>query len=195
MRRWSPRLDWEHLQNWLPGVLGGSAAILLVVIAANFPTQTNSRPAELPASQTTAVATRGPSEAPSPTKPALPQISPVAGTGAKAQSPAQSTSPAPATTTGDVAMSAPAHDHAMVKAEAAVPPAPVQGSASPDKEPQKAVANAAGLQGDAAPGARFSRNVRRVILWSLARPSWVRASPGLSTASRALNRISIIRRQ
>ena len=55
MRRWSPRLDWEHLQNWLPGVLGGSAAILLVVIAANFPTQTNSRPAELPASQTAAV--------------------------------------------------------------------------------------------------------------------------------------------
>jgi nitrite reductase (NO-forming) len=152
MRRWSPRLDWEHLQNWLPGVLGGSAAILLVVIAANFPTQTNSRPAELPASQTTAVATRGPSEAPSPTKPALPQISPVAGTGAKAQSPAQSTSPAPATKTGDVPMSAPAHDHAMVKAEAVVPPAPVQGSASPDKEPQKAVANAAGLQGDAVAG-------------------------------------------
>ena len=152
MRRWSPRLDWEHLQNWLPGVLGGSAAILLVVIAANFPTQTNSRPAESPASQTTAVATRGPSEAPSPTKPALPQISPVAGTGAKAQSPAQSTSPAPATKTGDVPVSAPAHDHAMVKTEAVVPPAPVQGSASPDKEPQKAVANAAGLQGDAVAG-------------------------------------------
>jgi nitrite reductase (NO-forming) len=40
----------------------------------------------------------------------------------------------------------------MVKAEAVVPPAPVQGSASPDKEPQKAVANAAGLQGDAVAG-------------------------------------------
>jgi nitrite reductase (NO-forming) len=39
-----------------------------------------------------------------------------------------------------------------VKAEAVVPPAPVQGSASPDKEPQKAVADAAGLQGDAVAG-------------------------------------------
>jgi nitrite reductase (NO-forming) len=152
MPRWSPRLDWEHLQNWLPGVLGGSAAILLVVIAANFPTQTNSKSAELPASQTIAGATRGQPEAPSPTKPALPQISPVAGTGAKAQSPAQSTSPAPATKTGDVPLSTPAHDHAMVKAEAVVPPAPVQSSASPDKEPQKAVADAAGLQDDAVAG-------------------------------------------
>jgi nitrite reductase (NO-forming) len=152
MPRWSPRLDWEHLQNWLPGVLGGSAAVLLVVIAANFPTHTNSKPAELPASQTTAVATRGQPEAPSPTKPPLPQISPVAGTAAKAQSPAPSTSPAPATKTGDVPVSAPAHDHAMVKAEAVVPPAPVQSSASPDKEPQKAVADAAGLQGGAVAG-------------------------------------------
>jgi nitrite reductase (NO-forming) len=152
MPRWSPRLDWEHLQNWLPGVLGGSAAVLLVVIAANFPTHTNSKPAELPASQTTAVATRGQPEAPSPIKPALPQISPIAGTAAKAQSPAPSTSPAPATKTGDVPVSAPAHDHAMVKAEAVVPPAPVQSSASPDKEPQKAVANAAGLQGGAGAG-------------------------------------------
>ena len=40
----------------------------------------------------------------------------------------------------------------MVKAEAVVPPAPDQSSASPDKEPQKAVANAAGLQGDAVAG-------------------------------------------
>jgi nitrite reductase (NO-forming) len=152
MLRWSPRLDWEHLQNWLPGVLGGSAAILLVIIAANFPTPTNSRSTELPASQTTAGAAGGQPEAPSPTKPALPQISPVAGTGAKAQSPAPSTSPAPATKPGDVPASAPAHDHAMVKSEAVAPPAPVQSSASPDKEPQKAVGNAVGLQGDAVAG-------------------------------------------
>src|ERR1700676_5146940 len=43
MPRWGPRLDWEHLQNWIPGVLGAFAAILLVVVAANFPTRTNSR--------------------------------------------------------------------------------------------------------------------------------------------------------
>ena len=49
-------------------------------------------------------------------------------------------------------MPAPAHDHAMVKAEAVVPPAPVQSSASPDNEPQKAVADATGLQGDAVAG-------------------------------------------
>ena len=152
MPQWSPRLDWEHLQNWLPGVLGGSAAILLVVIAANFPTQPNSKPAELPASQSAAGATKGQPEAQSPTKPAPPQISPVAGSGAKAQSPAQPTSPAPATKTVDVPTSAPARDHTMSKAEAVVPPVPVQSSASPDKEPQKTVANAAGPQGDAGAG-------------------------------------------
>src|SRR5665213_4132151 len=152
MHRWSPRLDWEHLQNWLPGVLGGSAAILLVVITANFPTQPNSKPAELPASQSAAGATKGQPEAQSPTKPAPPQISPVAGSGAKAQSPAQPTSPAPATKTVDVPTSAPARDHTMSKAEAVVPPVPVQSSASPDKEPQKTVANADGPQGDAGAG-------------------------------------------
>src|ERR1700733_6471397 len=40
----------------------------------------------------------------------------------------------------------------MVKAETVVPPAPPQSTAKPDKEPQKAVANAAGLQGDAVAG-------------------------------------------
>jgi nitrite reductase (NO-forming) len=61
-------------------------------------------------------------------------------------------SPAPATKTVDVPMSAPAHDPAMVKAETVVPSAPPQSTAKPDKEPQKAVANAAGLQGDAVAG-------------------------------------------
>jgi nitrite reductase (NO-forming) len=40
----------------------------------------------------------------------------------------------------------------MVKAEAVVPPAPVQSAASPDKESQKAVASTAALQGDAVAG-------------------------------------------
>jgi|SRR6185437_3325141 hypothetical protein len=26
MPRWDPRLDWEHLQNWVPGVLGISTS-------------------------------------------------------------------------------------------------------------------------------------------------------------------------
>ena len=59
MPGWSPRLDWEHLQNWLPGVLGVFAAILLVVIAANSPTQTNSKPAEAAPSQSAAATTKG----------------------------------------------------------------------------------------------------------------------------------------
>jgi nitrite reductase (NO-forming) len=152
MHRWGPRLDWEHLQNWIPGVLGAFAAILLVVVAANSPTQTNSKPAEVAPSQSAALATNRQTDAPSPSRAALPQSSPVTGTVAKAQTPAPSMSPAPATKTVDVPMSAPAHDPAMVKAETVVPPAPPQSTAKPDKEPQKAVANAAGLQGDAVAG-------------------------------------------
>ena len=150
MSRWSPRLEWEHLQNWLPGVLGAFAAILLVVIAANSPTQTNSKPAEVASSQSAAVAANGQTDTPPSAQPARPQTSP--GAGAKAQSPAPSTSPDPVTKTGDIPTPAPAHGHAMMKAEAVVPPAPAQSSAKPDKEPQKAVANAAGLQGDAVAG-------------------------------------------
>jgi nitrite reductase (NO-forming) len=152
MRRWGPRLDWEHLQNWIPGVLGAFAAILLVVVAANSPTQTDTKPAEVVPSQSAALATNRQTDAPSPSRAALPQSSPATGTVAKAQTPAPSMSPAPATKTVDVPMSAPAHDPAMVKAETVVPPAPPQSTAKPDKEPQKAVANAAGLQGDAVAG-------------------------------------------
>jgi nitrite reductase (NO-forming) len=152
MHRWGPRLDWEHLQNWIPGVLGAFAAILLVVVAANSPTQTDTKPAEVVPSQSAALATNRQTDAPSPSRAALPQSSPATGTVAKAQTPAPSMSPAPATKTVDVPMSAPAHDPAMVKAETVVPSAPPQSTAKPDKEPQKAVANAAGLQGDAVAG-------------------------------------------
>lgn len=58
MRRWGPRFDWEHLQNWVPGVLGASAVILLVVVAANSPPQTSSKSAELPPSQPAARLTK-----------------------------------------------------------------------------------------------------------------------------------------
>jgi nitrite reductase (NO-forming) len=150
MHRWGPRLDWEHLQNWVPGVLGVAAVILLVVVAANSPTQTNSKPAEVPLSQPAALATKGqPGTTPAPSQPAAPQTSSVADKTAKA--PAQPTPP-PAATTGEAAKPAPMHDHAIVKAESVATPAPVQGSAKPDKEPQKAVADAASPQGDAVAG-------------------------------------------
>jgi hypothetical protein len=134
MRQWGPRLDWEHLKNWVLGVLGVSAAILLVVVAANFPTQINSRPAEVPPPQSAAVPTKGQTDSQSASQPALPPTSPVAGTVAKAKSPSPATPAAPATKTGDVPTPTVAHDHAMVKAEAVVPPAPVQSSEKPDQQ-------------------------------------------------------------
>jgi hypothetical protein len=191
MHRWGPRLDWEHLQNWVPGALGASAAILLVVVAANSRTQTNSKPAEVPPSQSAVVANKGQTDAPSPSRSAMPQPSPVTGTVAKAQTPAPSVSPAPATKAGDVP--APAHDHAMVKAEAVA--APAQNPAKPDGEPQKLLPIPQACKATLSPGDRSSRNVRRVIPSSQARPSWARAWPASSAASRAPNRISLIRQQ
>ncbi len=44
------------------------------------------------------------------------------------------------------------HDHATIKTEAVVAPAPVQGTATPDHEPQKAGDGPASLQGDAIAG-------------------------------------------
>jgi nitrite reductase (NO-forming) len=60
--------------------------------------------------------------------------------------------PPPAATTGEVAKPAPMHDRAIVKAESFATPAPVQDPVKPDKEPQKAVADAASPQGDAVAG-------------------------------------------
>jgi nitrite reductase (NO-forming) len=148
MHRWGPRLDWEHLQNWVPGVLGVSVAILLVVVAANSPTQTNSKPAEVPSSQSAALATTGQTgTAPAPSQPAAPQTSAVTDKIVKAAGPPAS----PAATTGEAAKPPP-HDHAVVKAEVVAAPPPVQGAATPDKEPQKAVADATSPQGDAIAG-------------------------------------------
>ena len=192
MHRWGPRLDWEHLQNWVPGVLGVAAVILLVVVAANSPTPTNSKLDELPSSQSAAPAAKSQTDAtPVPSQPAAPQPSSVTDKVAKAPAPPV---PPPAATTGEAAKPPPMHDHAVVKAEAVAAPAPVQGAAKPDKEPQKAVADATGLQGDAVADVRSSRNVRRAILWTPERPSWVQVWPGSSVASRAPNPISIIRR-
>ncbi len=148
MPRWSPRLDWEHLQNWVPGVLGAAAVILLVVIAANSPTQTNSKPSEV--AQSAALAAKGHTGAPPPpSEPAAPQTSP--GTDRVAKAPTPPALP-PAATTGEAAKPPPMHDHAMVKAEAVAAPAPVQGTATPDNEPKKAVADPTSLQGDAVAG-------------------------------------------
>ena len=150
MHGWGPRLDWEHLQNWVPGVLGIAAVILLVVVAANSPTQTNSKPAELPTSQSAALAIKGqPGPILAPSQPAAAQTSSVTNKASKAPAPP---TPPPAATTGEVAKPAPIHDHAIAQAEAVAATPPVQGSSKPDKETQKAVADAASPQGDAVAG-------------------------------------------
>ena len=147
MYRWGPRLDWEHLQNWIFGVVGSLAVILLIVVAANAPTQTNSKPAEAPASQAASLVTKNQTATPTASQPAARQTSSVSEQAAKAAAP-----PAvpPAATTGEAAKPLPMHDHATVKAEAAAVPAPVQAAAKPDRDPQKA--GATNPQGDAVAG-------------------------------------------
>lgn len=146
MPGWSPRLDWEHLQNWLPGALGVFAAISLVVVAANFPTQTNSKPAQVAPSQSAAVAAKGQTGAPAAlSQPAAVAIS--SGTDKAAKAPAP-----PAATAGEAAKVPAMPDHAAVRVAAVAAPAPVQAAAVPDHEPKKAVADPTSLQGDAVAG-------------------------------------------
>src|SRR6478735_8313775 len=150
MHGWGPRLDWEHLPNWLPGALGVAAVILLVVVAANSPTQTNSKPAALPSTQSAVPAIKGqPDPAPVPSQPAAPQTSSATN---KASKTAASPTPAPAATTGEIARPAPLHDRALAEARPPAASAPVQDSSKPDKESQKAAADAAAPQGDAVAG-------------------------------------------
>jgi len=144
------RFDWGHLQNWLPGALGASAAILLVVVAANSPTQTSSRPIEASPPQSAASSTQaGPTPAPS--APASLQTTSVAGNAAKV--PALS-KPAATVTAGETTAPSPMRDHTMVTAQAepAEPAKPAQVQSSSKPEPQKAVADAASPQGDAVAG-------------------------------------------
>lgn len=149
MPGWIPRLDWQHLQNWLPGVLGVCAAILLVAIAANSPTQTNSKSAKAAPSQSAAVTAKAQTGAlPAPSQPAAPETS--SGTEA-AKAPAPPT-PSPTATAGEAAKLPPMHDHATIKTAAVVAPAPVQGAATSDHEPKKAGDGPASLQGDAIAG-------------------------------------------
>jgi nitrite reductase (NO-forming) len=143
MRQWRPRLDWEHLQNWLPGALGVSAAVLLIVVAANSPLQTNSKPSEPGPSQAAALATKGQTNPPTPSKP--PQA---------VESAAKT--PAPPSVrlaaSGEAAKPAPSHDHAMVKAQTEQA-APAQAPSSAEKgQRAMAVGGASGLQGDAIAG-------------------------------------------
>jgi nitrite reductase (NO-forming) len=149
MRGRGPNLDWKHLQNWLPGVVGVAAAVLLVVVAANSPTQTSSKPAELPPSHSAALATKAQTDAPTASQPAPPKTATVADGAAKAPAPPTSTAVA---TAGEAAKPAPTHDHATVKAQAE-PAAPTQAASTPQKAPQTiAAADGTGLQGDAAAG-------------------------------------------
>src|SRR5665213_4246993 len=116
MPRWIPRLDWKHSQNWLPGVLGISAAILLIVVAANSPAPTNSKPSAPSSPQSAGPAAKPQAGVPSPSQPALPQAPPATATAAKVQAPPPPASPpAPAAAPAEVAKPAPAHDHAMAQ--------------------------------------------------------------------------------
>jgi nitrite reductase (NO-forming) len=150
MRRWGPRFDWEHLQNWVPGVLGAAAVILLVVVAANSPTQINSKPTELPPSQSAARLTKGQTGSPrTPSQPAAPQTSSIPDNAGKA--PAQPP-PAAIVSTGEGAKPEPMHSHAMAEAQAE-PVSPAEATSGPVKGQQNgAVANAAGLPGDPVAG-------------------------------------------
>src|SRR5665213_4105477 len=137
MSQWGPRLDWRHLQNWLPGFLGVAAAVLLVAIAAYSPTQNNSKQAQLPPSQSAALPTKVQAGAnPTPSPPAAPQTSSIGADATKAPP-----TVAAVATTGDAAKPAPMH-HPMVEAQAVAAPAAVQGSSKPDKESAKAAAAA-----------------------------------------------------
>src|SRR4051794_6376219 len=149
MYRGGRRLNWEHLQNWVPGALGVAAVILLVVVAANSPTRTDSKPPELPPSQSAALATKGQTGTnPAPSRSAAPPTSSLTNNSAKAPA---APAPAPLVATGEAAKPAAMHDDAMVKAQAEpTATAPVQGS--PDKQPRKSVANAASVQGDVVAG-------------------------------------------
>src|SRR5476651_29328 len=149
MHRWGTRFDWEHLRNWVPGVLGASAAILLVVVAANSPTQNNSKPAESPPSQSAALPAKGQTVAtPTSPQPTVPQTSSVTANAAKA---AVQPAPAVAVTTGEAAKPAPMQ-HAAVMAQAE-PVTQAQAKSVPEQGRQTVVAAvAAGLPGDPAAG-------------------------------------------
>jgi len=145
MPEWGPRLDWEHLQNWLPGALGVFAAISLVVIAANFPTQTNSKPAEVAPSQSAAVAAKG--QAGAPAAPSQSAVATSSGSDKAAKAPAP-----PTATAGEAAKLPAMHDHATVRVAAVTAPAPVQAAAMPGHEPKKAAADPTSPQGNAVAG-------------------------------------------
>jgi nitrite reductase (NO-forming) len=142
---WDRLLDRGHLKDWLPGVLGVSAVILLAVVAANSPTQTSSKPVQSPPPQSAALATEN---TPTSAQPAAPKTPAIADKAAKAVAPP---APAPVVTTGEAAKPAPLHDHAMVKAEAE-PVAPAQAPSTSAKNQQNGAAAAVGLQGDVVAG-------------------------------------------
>jgi nitrite reductase (NO-forming) len=148
MRRWGPILDWEHLQNWLPGVLGASAILAMAVVAAHSPAQTNARPATLPPSQPAASATNGEADMPSRSRLVPPDTSPLAGLLAKIEAPAPlSPAQTSAVATAEVANPGPMSGHAHAQAHPSAP-----GPSNLDEVQHKSVADAAGLPGDAAAG-------------------------------------------
>jgi nitrite reductase (NO-forming) len=143
------RFDWKNSQNWIFGVAGGFAAIFLVVVAANSPSQSNQKPGSEPPSQSGAAASKGQTST-TETSPrsAVPQASPGTNNTAKATAPP---APAPNHTIGAVARPAQMPDHAMVEAQAQVA-APAQTPSASEKAQPTAATAAAGFQGDAGAG-------------------------------------------
>ncbi|MEP6840656.1 MAG: hypothetical protein ABJA75_21560, partial [Bradyrhizobium sp.] len=132
MRRWAPILDWDHLKNWLPGTIGVSAAILLIVIAANWPPQSTPK-AETP--QATTSVAEAQKNVPVATRPSASSGKPaVADIAAPAQKIAATVGVTP--------------DHA----EHAVARAPAKSPSAPENPQQQPVADATGVLGDAAAG-------------------------------------------
>jgi nitrite reductase (NO-forming) len=142
MYQWRPRLDWEHLQNWVPAFVGISAVILMVVVAANFPTRTNSTSDQGPSQSAALTIKDQTGDSPTSSQPAASPASP--GTSKAAKSPATPTAP-PVVTAVEAPKPAPIHDHAMAKGPAE--PAPSQAGSTSEKGQQQAAApGAAGLQ-------------------------------------------------
>ena len=189
MHRWGPRLDWEHLQNWVPGVLGAAAVILLVVIARRIPRR---RPIQGGLSYRR----RNPRSWQPKVKRVLPQLlfdrmrlkhlllrtrqrKLLCHRRALRSVPQVKLSSRRRCTITLWSKLRPSLRRRQLKALQSrnrKMPLPQARKATPSLD------------------ARSSRNVRRATLWSREKPSWVQAWPGLLAASRPPIRISIIRR-
>ena len=152
MRQWSSFLGWDRLRNWLPGVFGVSAVIIMAIVAGNSSTTTNSRSPVSLSTEPSAAATEGQTDTASPSQPALPQTSPRQDKSAQVQDHVPSTLP----TTSPVAAPKAANpgsasDQTRPQAPRATPTQAQSSSSAAGVQQQNAV-DAGGSQGDVAAG-------------------------------------------